>query len=132
MAGSRSPIAPHCDDSKTRLNEETWITAHLCQGSLSFRDIVTDFSGIFRDDLGSMQFARGVTIMVTNVGSADRLIRLVLGLILIVLPFVTSFSLWESPIARYGAPIVGVVFVVTSLIKFCPLYRLFGLRTCRV
>jgi len=70
--------------------------------------------------------------MVANVGSADRLLRLVLGVILIVLPFVTSFSLWESPVARYGALIVGVVFVVTALFRFCPLYRLFGLRTCRV
>ena len=70
--------------------------------------------------------------MTANVGSADRLIRIIVGLILVVLPFVTSFGLWANPIAAFGAPIVGAVLIVTALVRFCPLYRLFGMRTCRV
>ena len=65
--------------------------------------------------------------MTTNVGSADRLIRIVLGLILVLLPFVTNVG----PILTYGAPIVGVVLVVTAFLRFCPAYRLFGIRTCK-
>lgn len=69
--------------------------------------------------------------MTANVGSADRLIRIVLGLILVLLPFVTNFGLWANPIAAFGAPIVGVVLIVTALVRFCPLYRLIGVRTCK-
>lgn len=70
--------------------------------------------------------------MTANVGSADRLIRIILGLVLIVLPFVTSFGMWANPLGQFGVPIVGVVLVVTALVRFCPLYRLIGVRTCKV
>ena len=66
--------------------------------------------------------------MTANVGSADRLIRIVLGLTLVLLPFVAHLG----PIAAYGAPIVCVVLIVTALFRFCPAYRLFGIRTCKV
>lgn len=67
--------------------------------------------------------------MTANVGSADRIIRIVLGLILVLLPFVTNFGLWANPIAAWGAPIVGAVLIITALFRFCPLYRLIGMRT---
>lgn len=70
--------------------------------------------------------------MPVNVGSADRIIRIVLGLILVLLPYVTDLALWSSPIASIGLPIVGVVLVATALFRFCPLYRLIGVRTCKV
>lgn len=70
--------------------------------------------------------------MTVNVGSADRLIRIILGLILIILPFVTSFGLWANPLAQLGVPVIGAVLVVTALVRFCPLYRLLGMRTCKV
>ena len=66
--------------------------------------------------------------MSVNVGSADRLIRIILGPILLLVPFVTTVG----PIVSYGAPIVGVVLIVTALFRFCPAYRLFGIRTCKV
>lgn len=70
--------------------------------------------------------------MSANVGSIDRLIRIVSGLVLIILPFVTSFGLWANPLAQIGVPIIGAVLVVTALVRFCPLYRLIGVRTCKV
>lgn len=70
--------------------------------------------------------------MSINVGSADRFIRIVLGLILVLLPYVTNLALWSNPVASIGLPIVGVVLVVTALFRFCPLYRLIGVRTCKV
>ncbi len=66
--------------------------------------------------------------MTANVGSADRLIRIILGLILVVLPFVGNLG----PIATFGVPIVGAVLIITALVRFCPAYRLFGIRTCKV
>jgi hypothetical protein len=67
--------------------------------------------------------------MIANVGSADRLIRITLGLVLIILPFATSFGLWANPLAQIGIPVIGAVLVVTALVRFCPLYRLIGMRT---
>ncbi len=66
--------------------------------------------------------------MTADVGSADRLIRMIVGLILLALPFATS---WANPIAAFGVPIIVVVLIVTALVRFCPAYRLFGIRTCK-
>lgn len=67
--------------------------------------------------------------MSVNVGSADRLVRLTLGLALIVLAFVL---LSANPVLFWGALVVGAVLIGTALLRFCPLYRLLGLSTCKV
>lgn len=70
--------------------------------------------------------------MSANVGTIDRIVRLLAGLVLIALPFAApALPAWNSEIALYGLPAVGAVLVLTALVRFCPLYRLFGLRTCR-
>ena len=58
----------------------------------------------------------------TNVGSADRLIRIVLGLVLIALVFVGPQTPWGW---------IGVVPLVTGFLRMCPLYSLIGVNTCR-
>lgn len=70
--------------------------------------------------------------MVQNVGKIDRILRLVLGLVLIVAPFVTELALWQTAALEYGAVVVGVVFVATAFLRFCPLYRLIGMNTCKI
>jgi hypothetical protein len=58
--------------------------------------------------------------MKANVGGIDRILRIVLGAALV---------LW----AALGGPVwawIGVVFLATGLIKFCPLYPLLGMNTC--
>ena len=60
--------------------------------------------------------------MKANMGSVDRLIRFILGIGLILLFFFTA-----APIKYVG--ILGVIFVITALIKWCPLYTLFGFST---
>lgn len=70
--------------------------------------------------------------MTANVGNIDRLARLVLGAALVALPFVTEFAFWDMPVARFGAPVVGAVLVLTAGLRFCPLYRLLGMNTCRI
>jgi len=57
--------------------------------------------------------------MKANVGSSDRVIRFVLGAVIIALGF--YFNSW------WGA--VGVAPIITGLINFCPAYNLIGLST---
>lgn len=69
--------------------------------------------------------------MIANVGNPDRLARLVLGAVLIVAPFVLDLTLFDSPLAKWGLPVVGLVLAGTALIRFCPLYAILGIRTRR-
>lgn len=59
--------------------------------------------------------------MKTNVGSIDRILRLVLGLVLIGLTVSGTIGLWGW---------LGLVLVGTAAIGSCPLYTLIGLNTC--
>lgn len=70
--------------------------------------------------------------MTANVGSIDRVLRIVLGLVLIALPFVTNMAMFASGTATVIAVVVGVVLIATSAMRFCPLYRVFGIRTCKL
>ena len=70
--------------------------------------------------------------MTANVGSIDRVLRIVLGLVLITLPFVTNMAMFASGTATVIAVVVGVVLIATSAMRFCPLYRIFGIRTCKL
>jgi Protein of unknown function (DUF2892) len=58
----------------------------------------------------------------TNVGSADRIFRIVLGLVLIALVFVGPKTPWGW---------IGIVPLVTGLLRTCPLYSLIGVSTCK-
>lgn len=57
--------------------------------------------------------------MKANVGSADKIVRIILGAVIIVLGFV--FNSW------WGA--VGIVPILTGLLNFCPAYSLLGVST---
>lgn len=74
-----------------------------------------------------------VTIMerdMANVGTIDRRIRLLIGIVAIAAIFIGPLSGtgWES----IALGVVGLIMIGTSSIKFCPLYRIFGIRTCKV
>ena len=62
-------------------------------------------------------------MLAKNVGSIDRILRIVVGLGLISLVFVGPQTLWGW---------VGIVPLLTAFIGFCPLYTLIGIRTCPV
>ena len=64
--------------------------------------------------------------MTANVGKIDRIARLILGIVLLVLPFVSGMGTTATVISV----IVGIVMVATSSMKFCPLYRILGVNTC--
>ncbi|MBX2831100.1 MAG: DUF2892 domain-containing protein [Rhodospirillales bacterium] len=68
-----------------------------------------------------------------NVGLVDRLLRAVVGVALLALPFVVAAPEGESMAFGIYAWVMiaaGVVMLVTAALRFCPLYMLFGLRTC--
>lgn len=59
--------------------------------------------------------------MKANVGTVDRVLRIVLGLVLIGLTLAGSIGPWGW---------IGVVPIATGLFRFCPAYLPFGLSTC--
>lgn len=67
--------------------------------------------------------------MTANVGTVDRLIRAIIGVALIALPFATTLTV-GSPALMWGAILVGVVMLAVAITRVCPLYSIFGLKTC--
>lgn len=63
--------------------------------------------------------------MKKNIGSADRIIRIILAIILGVLYFTNTIT------GTFGIVllVVGVALLLTSFINFCPVYAIFGLST---
>ncbi|MCG9910971.1 MAG: DUF2892 domain-containing protein [Flavobacteriales bacterium] len=66
--------------------------------------------------------------MKKNMGSADRIIRLVIAAIVGVLFFTDVISGTLGIVLM----VLSGIFVLTSLISFCPLYAPFGINTCSV
>jgi hypothetical protein len=68
-----------------------------------------------------------------NVGSLDRILRAILGVILLLVAFVPSIGAIvhapEAGLWHWVIAVIGVVMLATSAIRFCPLYRVLGLRT---
>ncbi len=66
--------------------------------------------------------------MKKNMGSADRMIRLLLAAIFAGLYFTDTVT------GTFGIVLLVLagVFVLTSLVSFCPLYTLIGTNTCQV
>jgi Protein of unknown function (DUF2892) len=58
--------------------------------------------------------------MGNNVGTADRILRLIVGAVLISLVFVGPQTQWGW---------IGIIPIVTALVGWCPAYKLIGLRT---
>lgn len=56
-----------------------------------------------------------------NLGGIDRGLRIAVGIVLIVLAATETVGWWGW---------LGVIPLLTGLVAFCPLYRLFGLNTC--
>ena len=59
--------------------------------------------------------------MKANVGTIDRALRIVAGVVLIALAVMGTIGVWGW---------IGVVLVATGLFRVCPAYLPFGLSTC--
>ena len=60
--------------------------------------------------------------MTRNLAQYDRIARFVIGALLIVLALTGTIGIWGY---------VGVILVATGFMNFCPIYRIFGLKTCK-
>lgn len=60
-------------------------------------------------------------MMQTNVGGLDRGLRIVGGLTLIGLVLADAIGAWG---------LIGVVPLVTGVLRWCPAYTLFGISSC--
>ncbi|MFN4215870.1 MAG: DUF2892 domain-containing protein [Brevinematales bacterium] len=65
--------------------------------------------------------------MEKNMGTLDRVIRLIIAAVLILLIVLKVLTgVW-----MIVAALVAIVFIVTSMLGFCPLYKLIGISTCK-
>ncbi len=64
--------------------------------------------------------------MTQNVGTIDRIIRIVVGLLLIAY----AIPIWFVPSAWNWVGWIGVIPLLTGVFGTCPLYSLLGLTTC--
>ena len=69
--------------------------------------------------------------MKINVGTPDRIVRLVIGVLLVIAPFVTGWALFANPVWTWIFVIVGAVLAVTGVVRFCPAYAIFNLSTAK-
>ena len=66
--------------------------------------------------------------MKKNMGTIDKTVRTIIAAIIAVLFFTDVI---EGTVALVLL-IAAIIFAVTSLINFCPLYTLIGVNTCKV
>ncbi len=58
-----------------------------------------------------------------NVGTPDRMIRIVLGIVLLG-------TAWQMMLWWVG--VIGVVVLLTGVLRWCGLYSLLGISTCKI
>ena len=64
--------------------------------------------------------------MKKNMGTADRVIRTIVAVVFAVLYFTNVITGTLGIVLM----VLAAIFVLTSLISFCPLYAPFGIKTC--
>ncbi len=65
--------------------------------------------------------------MKTNMGTTDRIIRLVIAAVIAILYFTGTIPVTLGIILL----VLAGIFAVTSFISFCPLYLPFGIKTTK-
>jgi len=65
--------------------------------------------------------AEEVVNVKANLGTADRIIRVILGILIILVVRLVFHSWWG---------LLGIILILTAVIRWCPIYRIFGISTC--
>jgi Inner membrane protein YgaP-like, transmembrane domain len=65
--------------------------------------------------------------MTKNMGSIDKIIRIVVALVVAVLYFTGTVT----GVLGYVLLAAGAIFLLTSVVNFCPLYTLLGIKTTK-
>lgn len=60
--------------------------------------------------------------MKANVGGADKIIRIILGAVLVSLVFIGPKTQWGW---------IGLIPLLTGVFSYCPLYQLIGFSSCK-
>ncbi len=60
--------------------------------------------------------------MEKNIGNLDKIIRILVGLVLIAMVFVGPQTPWGW---------IGAVVILVALFGWCPLYKVLGISTCK-
>ena len=66
--------------------------------------------------------------MKTNEGSVDRVIRVILGIVLLAIGI---YEVSSSMVLGVVLIIIGAIALITGITGFCPLYSLLGISTCK-
>ena len=66
--------------------------------------------------------------MKKNMGNTDRLIRIAISAVLLIVSLLGQLPSTLNAIAL----IVAVILILTSFTSFCGLYTLFGWNTCKI
>ncbi len=67
----------------------------------------------------------------TNVGTADRAVRALIGIVALALAF-TTLGVMAGTLWGIVAAVVGVVMLGTAALGMCPAYMPFKISTCKV
>lgn len=66
--------------------------------------------------------------MTKNMSNLDKGIRVVIAAVIALLYY---YNVIDGTLA-YVLMAVSIIFLVTSLINFCPLYKVLGISTCKL
>jgi hypothetical protein len=64
--------------------------------------------------------------MKPNIGTADRIARIIFGLVLIAYAIPLGFAHTGWNFIGW----IGIIPIVTALVRFCPAYTFLGVNTC--
>lgn len=70
--------------------------------------------------------------MTQNIGTIDRVLRILLGAALVVIAFGGFVPALATGAPKWIALAVGIVLLATAGMRFCLLYRVLGIRTCQI
>lgn len=70
--------------------------------------------------------------MTANIGKLDLVIRAVLGIVLFFAPLMNVPAIWSNSMLAYASMGIGLVLIFTAAFRFCPLYRILGISTCKI
>jgi hypothetical protein len=60
--------------------------------------------------------------MQCNVGGVDRILRITVGALLVILALTNVIGTWGW---------IGLIPMATGIFRFCPAYPLLGIKTCK-
>jgi hypothetical protein len=64
-----------------------------------------------------------------NVGNTDRIIRIILGILLIAAPYFVTLPVWDNQTLKILIQVVGGILIFTGVFRFCGLYKIIGVST---